>query len=349
MLGFKFPTNPRFQRTSNYIRQFRLAVYMLFGILAIGIGGFMFIANANFWEAVYMTIITISTVGYGEVIELDTNGRIFTSFLIIFNLGIFAYAVSIITSFIIEGNFQRLIKDYRVYQKIENLENHVIVCGYGRHGYEVTSELYKQKIPFVIIEKEEEKIEELRGNGKFLYIDGDATHDDILEEAGIDRAASLIATLGEDADNVFVVLSARQLNPKLRIISRAFNQKAEAKLIRAGADHVIQPERIGGFYMATMVQKPDVVEFMTLLSNMGSAQIVFEEFEAKNMRKEYRGKTIREANFRGLTGANIIGIHDEKGYYIINPAPDTLVRNGSKLVVLGNQKQMTDFKTLILK
>jgi voltage-gated potassium channel len=322
---------------------------MIFGILAASISGFMIISDAPFWDAVYMTVITISTVGYEEVVQLDANGRIFTSILIITNIGIFAYAVSIITSFIMEGNVQRLIKDYRVYQKIRNLENHVIVCGYGRHGFEVTSELVKQKIPFVIIEKEEEKIDELRENGEFLYIDGDATHDDILEEAGIERAASLIATLGEDADNVFVVLSARQLNPKLRIISRAFNQKAEAKLMRAGADHVVQPERIGGFYMATMAQKPDVVEFMTLLSNMGSAQIVFEEFEAREMREEYRGKTIREVNFRGLTGANIIGIHDEKGYYIINPTPDTLIRNGAKVVVLGNQKQMKDFKNLILK
>lgn len=350
MLDFKLLyNNPRFARTAPYVRNLKIALVLLASMIAIGVVGFMFISNYSFFDAIYMTVITLSTVGYGEVEMLNLEGRIFTSFLIIFNLGIFAYAISVITSFILEGNFQMLLKDFRVYNKIAALENHVIVCGFGRHGHEVVTELEKQKIPFVIIEFNEEKVEEIRAEGRYLYVEGDATHDDILEEAGILKASSLIATLGEDADNVFVVLSARQLNPNLKIISRAFNQKAEAKLHRAGADYVVQPERIGGFHMATLVQKPDVVEFMRLISNMGTAQVLFEEFDTSEFKDEYQGKTIREMNIRSLTGANVIGIFGTKGHYVVNPGPDTFVRSDSKMVVLGNPKQMNSFKLLLLK
>ncbi len=350
MLNFRLPYhNPRFERTSHYLRNFRIALFLLLVIISIGIVGFMVIADYSLMDAFYMTIITFSTVGYSETQPLGTNGRIFTAFLILFNLGVFAYAVTNITSFIIEGNFNMLLKDYRVFKKIEKLKNHTIVCGYGRHGQEVVYELLKQEHPFVVIERDEEKVEEMRNHGKIPYIEGDATHDEILEEAGILKASSLIATLGDDADNVFVVLSARQINANIRIISRALNEKVEAKLHRAGADYVIQPERIGGFYMATMVQKPEIVEFMTLFSNMGSAQILFEEFDAVNLKPFYQSKTILEMNIRGETGANVIGIFEPKGHYIINPGPDTFIRQEAKIVVLGNQKQLNSFKHLMLK
>ena len=152
-----------------------------------------------------------------------------------------------------------------------------------------------------------------------------------------------------NADNVFIVLSARQLNPKLRIISRAFNKKSEAKLYRAGADYVVLPERVGGFYMATMVQKPDVIEFMSLVSKMGSGQVMFEEFETSQLKEEYQGKTIREMGIRGETGSNIIALHSREGNYIINPGPDTFVRNDMRLVVLGNRFQMKKFRKVMLK
>jgi voltage-gated potassium channel len=350
MLGFKLPENhPRFERTHQYLRRIQIALYLLFGIITVGILGFMFIAGYSLLDAFYMTVITLSTVGYGETRALEPSGRLFTAFLIIFNLGIFAYAISNITSFIVEGDFKLLLKDYRVYEQIKKLENHVIICGLGRHGHEVMTELKMQGLPFVVIEKEEEKIEELRKEGDFLYVEGDGTHDEILEEAGIYKASALIATLGEDADNVFIVLSARQLNPKLRIISRAFNKKSEAKLYRAGADYVVLPERVGGFYMATMVQKPDVIEFMSLVSKMGSGQVMFEEFETSQLREEYQGKTIREMGIRGETGSNIIALHSREGNYIINPGPDTFVRVDMRLVVLGNRVQMDNFRKVMLK
>lgn len=338
----------RFERTRYYIRNVRIALYVLLFIIAFGVGGFMLVADYSLLDAFYMTVITLSTVGFGEIRELDTGGRVFTSFLIIFNLGIFAYAISNISSFLIEGNFQRLIKDYRVFKKIEALQQHVIICGLGRHGREVMSQLLADGQPFVVIESDEAKLEDIRDQGNILYIQGDATHDDILEEAGVTRAAALISTLGEDADNVFIVLTARQLNPNMRIISRALAAKSEAKLLRAGASHVVLPERVGGFYMATMVSKPDVVEFIQLMSKMGTAQLMFEEFEVQRLRPQYQCRTIVEMDIRGITGANIIALHDRNGQYQINPAPDTVIASDMRLVILGNVQQMHTFKSVML-
>lgn len=344
-----YNSHPRFQRIANYLQKLRYALFLILVAVLIGVIGFVLLEGYTLSEAFYMTIITLSTVGFSEVKPLDFEGRIFTSFLIIFNLGTFAYAASTISSFFIEGNFLLLLKDYNVFKKIKELEDHVIICGSGRHGREVMEELKKQNIAFVIIEKEHDKVDELRDERQALYLDGDATHDEILEEAGIRQARSLITVLGEDTDNLFVVLSARQLNPKLTIISRAINEQVESKLRRAGANHVVRPERIGGFYMATLVSKPDAIEFFNMLSNMGSVQIDFEEVSGQELKAEYQDKTIRELNIRGLTGANVIGIHDKQGRYIINPPPDTFIRHGAKLVILGDGKQMQAFRRMMMK
>lgn len=346
---FQYNYHPRFNRIADYLQQLRFAFFMIFVALVIGVIGFVVLEDYTLGDAFYMTIITLSTVGYGEVQDLDAPGRVFTSFLIIFNLGTFAYAVSTISAFFIEGNFKLLLKDYNVFQKVRNLENHVIVCGAGRHGHEVMEELQNQGTPFVMLDKDDNKIEELRSENEVLYLDGDATHDELLLEAGIEKAAALISVLGEDTDNLFVVLSARQLNPNLTIISRAVTEQVESKLKRAGANYVVRPERIGGFYMATLVSKPDAVEFFNILSNMGSVQIDFEEVESNQLKPEFQGKTIQEMNIRSLTGANVIAIHDDEGRYIINPSPDTFIRTGSKLVILGDGKQMGAFRRHLMK
>lgn len=329
--------------------QLQIAIYMVLIAITIGCIGYIVLEGFSVGDAFFMTIITLSTVGYSEVHPLDASGRIFTSILIIFNLGTFAYAASTISAFFIEGNFKILLKDYRVFQKVKQLENHVIICGAGRHGREVMIELQKQDIPFVIVDKKDERIDELREDNQLLYLDGDATQDELLKEAGIEKASALIAVLGEDTDNLFVVLSARQLNPNLTIISRAIDEQVEKKLRRAGADYIVRPERIGGFYMATLVSKPDAVEFFNILSNMGSVTIDFEEVSADELKPEYQGLTIKEMNIRGITGANVIGIHDDSGRYIINPGPDTLVRQGGKLVILGDNKQMKAFRRFMLR
>ena len=339
----------RFEKTARYLRRFNSALLALMGVLIFGIAGFMIIEGYTFAEAFYMEIITISTVGFGEVKALSEAGRMFASLLIILNMGVAAYAISTVTSFIVDGELQKYFKDYRVYQKIQELRDHTIVCGFGRHGQEITQEFMKNNVPFVVIENDEEKIKEMRLQDDFLFLDGDATHDQILKEAGIENAKSLIVTTGQDAENVFITLSARQLNHKLNIISRAVEKITERKLKRAGADQVVIPERLGGFYMATLVRKPEVVEFFTLISNMGSAQIQFEEIESDSIGYEYLGKSIKNLNIRGRTGVNIIGLRDAKGDYTINPSADSIIQSGMRIIILGDQKQIQAFKKKMIK
>lgn len=339
----------RFEKTARYLRRFNSALLALMGVLIFGITGFMIIEDYTFAEAFYMEIITISTVGFGEVKALSEAGRMFASLLIILNMGVAAYAISTVTSFIVDGELQKYFKDYRVYQKIQELRDHTIVCGFGRHGQEITQEFMKNNVPFVVIENDEEKIKEMRLQDDFLFLDGDATHDQILKEAGIENAKSLIVTTGQDAENVFITLSARQLNHKLNIISRAVEKITERKLKRAGADQVVIPERLGGFYMATLVRKPEVVEFFTLISNMGSAQIQFEEIESDSIGYEYLGKSIKNLNIRGRTGVNIIGLRDAKGDYTINPSADSIIQSGMRIIILGDQKQIQAFKKKMIK
>lgn len=339
----------RFEKTARYLRRFNSALLALIGVLIFGIAGFMIIEDYTFAEAFYMEIITISTVGFGEVRALSEVGRIFASLLIILNMGVAAYAISTVTSFIIDGELQKYYKDYRVYKKIQDLRDHTIICGFGRHGQEITQEFIKNDVPFVVIENNEEKIREMRLQDDFLFLEGDATHDQILKEAGIAKAKSLIVTTGQDAENVFITLSARQLNHRLLIISRAAEKITEKKLKRAGADQVVMPERLGGFYMAMLVRKPEVVEFFTLISNMGSAQIQFEEIETDSIGYEYLGKSIKNLNIRGRTGVNVIGLRDAQGHYQVNPSPDSIIQSGMRIIVLGDKEQIQRFKKKMIK
>ncbi len=348
MFRFQIYEALRFEKTERYLRRFNYSLLAIIFVLILGTIGFIVIEDYEFNEAFYMVIITISTVGYGEIKTLTEAGRIFTSILIILNMGVVAYSISTVSSFILDGELRKYLKDYRVYQKIQELSNHVIVCGFGRHGQEIVEEFLRNKVSFVVIEQDANKISEMRVQDDFLFLDGDATHDQILLEAGIKKAKALIVTTGKDAENVFVTLSARQLNPQLHIISRAVEKVSEKKLLRAGANQVVIPERLGGFYMATLVRKPEVVEFFTLISNMGSAHIEFEEVECDSIGEQYLGKSIKALNIRGKTGVNIIGLRDLQGNYTVNPAPETILKSGMRLVILGDLQQIEAFRKIMV-
>jgi len=333
----------RFKRVFLIMLRIRTAFLLGVSALTIGILGYMLIEGYSFFDAYYMAIITLASVGYEEVHPLSDAGRLFTSFFILINVGIFAYAISTITGIFAEGGFARLLHDFRMNQKIENLRDHVIVCGFGRHATEVAQELSKQGVPFVIIEKKATTVDELRHSG-YLYFEGDATEDDVLMEVGIDRAKALVVTLPDDADNLFVTLSARQINPKLRIISRAGNLADEIKIRRAGADHTVVPEQIGGFYMATLVNKPDLVEFFTLLSNMGPSNVVFEEIEVARLLPDMQGKSIATSGLDRKARISVVAVRRPNGQYELNPPGDTVLQAGWHIVLLGNLEQMTLFK-----
>lgn len=315
-------------------------------IILIGIVGFMLIEKFNLLEAFYMTIITVATVGFQEVHPLSAAGRLFTSFLIITSFGTFAYAITSLSQYVLNGEFQLYFKNYRVNTVIQKLENHIIICGYGRNGKQAAQVLKNKKQKFVVIEKSKELFSTLSQTNIDLFVEGDSTQDEVLLKAGIEKARALITTLPIDADNLFIVLSARALNPKLTIISRASDDNSDRKLKTAGADNVIMPDKIGGAHMASLVLQPDVIEFVDFITGQGGDHIKLEEITFDSLPAQFKNKSIKELEIRNKSGANIIGFRTETGEYIVNPSPDTIMIANAKLFVLGTSEQISKLKDL---
>jgi voltage-gated potassium channel len=334
----------RQQRIAKVVRRLRIAVLLMLFSVFVGTVGYVLIEDYPWFDAYYMSVITLASVGFGEVRPLSNAGRLFTTFLILFNVGLFAYAISTITGIFAEGGFQKLINDFSMNKRVSKLNGHTIVCGFGRHALEVAQELAKQNMPFVVIENRPDKIEHLQQETNYLFVEGDATLDEVLEEAGILRASAVVITLPDDADNMFITLSARQLNPALRIISRANHPADEVKIRRAGADQTVMPERIGGFYMATLVNKPDLVEFFTLLSNMGPSNVVFEELLVSSLKSNFQTQSIASSGLAKLARISIVGVRYPNGQYELNPPHDLYLQPDWYLVVLGNPEQMAGFR-----
>ena len=218
-----------FKSNFHYFKKIYIAGGLIVFMMLSGIAGYMWLEHYSLLDSIFMTVITIATVGYREVQELDAAGKIFTSILIVFSIGAFAYAISVITRYVLEGEFQMYFKHYRVNKEIQKLRNHVIVCGYGRNGRQACDQLRSQNEPFVAIELRHDNIELMRDEGDILFVEGDATHDEVLLEAGIQNAKALITALPNDAANVFVVLTARGISPNMKIISRASDESSEMK------------------------------------------------------------------------------------------------------------------------
>ena len=324
-----------------------LAISLLVVIFLIGISGFIFFEDYSLADAFYMTVITVSTVGFSEVHTLSDNGRLFTAFFIIATFGIFAYTISVITTYVLSGEFRNYYKDYRVNKSIEKINNHIIVCGYGRNGKQATESLKLHNEEFLVVEKKTENINRLRQKHSCLFIEGDATFDDVLDRAQITKAKALITTLPNDADNLFVVLSARQKNPDLLIISRASQNSSYNKLKVAGANNVIMPDKVGGEHMASLVITPDVVEFLEMISVAGSHQINLEEISFNNLPKENGFKNLRELSANYKTGCTVVGFKTPEGEYVINPSADTILIPNSKLFVLGKVEQIAELNKIL--
>ncbi|WP_138433100.1 potassium channel family protein [Winogradskyella algicola] len=325
------------------LRLFRSKIYtaliLLLILMFIGIIGYRFISNYEWIDAIYMTVITITTVGFAEVNPLDTQSKIFTVFLILASVVIVGYAISIITEYILSRNNFEDIKQRKMQKEIEAMSGHIIICGFGRNGKQASIKLQDYGKPFVIIERNKDVIERLQEDG-LPYVFGNANEDETLIEAGIDRASTLITALPSDADNLFVVLSARQINKELCIISRASQETSYNKLKLAGANNVILPDKIGGDHMASLVVIPDLVEFIDNLGIVGERNINIEEIKVEQLYDTEHVKTIRELDLRKKTGCTVIGFKDENGEYIVNPEADTKLVTGSKIIVLGRPEQI---------
>ncbi|MDT8392442.1 MAG: potassium channel protein [Bacteroidales bacterium] len=323
------------------------AITMIVVIIVVGVTGFMLIEGDSFIDAFYMTIITISTVGFGEIHVLSIPGKLFTMFLILLSFGTYAYAISIITTYFVEGRVAGFIAGSMTRKsKARKMDNHIIICGYGRNGQQAAQELKAHKQQFIIIESKHEVIMENLSED-IHFVEGDATNDEILEKAKIHKAKALITTLPNDADNTYVTLTARALNKQLIIISRATNENSEKKLKVAGVNNVVMPERVGGAHMATLVARPDVFEFLENLSVHGKALTNLDEIVCNNMAESIQGKRISELKFREKTGANIIGLKTSEGEFILNPSPDLTINTDSKLFVLGTPDQIENMKQIL--
>jgi len=332
------------QQTS---KTFRIAISLVISVFAFGLVGFHFIEGYGFIDSLYMTVLSVSTVGFEVVRPLSPTGKLFVSFLIIFSLGSFAFVGSSIVRFFLDGEFVKKLKTNRVSKRIEKLTDHVIICGYGRNGEQAALELTDHVHPFVIIERRENVIARIQEDPNLLFIQGDATNEEVLRTAGIDRARALIATTPNDADNMFVVLTARSMNPDLTIISRASEIGSDVKLRRAGATNVIMPERMGGQRMARLVTQPDVVEFMEYILLQRDRDVSIHEVHCRNLAAVNSGKTIGELSLGSVTGTTIIGLKNGEGKYVFNPGSDYPLSVQDQLFVLGSPEQVRNLNNFL--
>ncbi len=341
------PQYNKFQEASS--QTLKIGIGLLVSIVTIGTVGYHLIEEMSILDSLYMTVITISTVGFKEVgtEPLSPEGKVFTMGLIITSLGSLAYVGSNMARFIFDGELANYIKTYRVDKKIAKLKNHVIIVGYGRNGEQAAMELAEHGVDFVIVDKRDNVITRIRQNPELLYIKGDATHEEVLEHVRIHDAKALIATTPNDADNVFVVLTARSMNPGLTVISRASELESQMKLKRAGATNVIMPERIGGQRMAKLVHQPDVVEFLEYILLQKTKDVSLEEVSCKKLAQSYVGKSIADLKVREVSGANIIGIKISGARYVFNPDPKMILSRNDQLFVLGNPVQIAKLKEVM--
>jgi voltage-gated potassium channel len=320
-------------------------LFILLIIYMSGIIGYIIIERFNLLEAFYMTTISVTTAGFTEVRKLSDGGRVFTSLLLITSWGAFAFAITRITQYIINGEVNKYFKNRRIMRAIDQLNQHVIVCGYGRNGQQAAETLGYHYQDYIVIEHNDDVMGRVvHEQPGLVYIIGDGTDDDVLKRAGIHRAKALITTLPADADNVFIVLSARSLNPDIQIISRASERNSYAKLVKAGADNVIMPDKIGGTHMATLVSKPDVIEFIDYLSGAEGESIHIESVAYSQLPPDIRGQTLKKIMAWKKTGVNCIGIKDAEGKFIISPPEETIIDKGMKVLVLGTKQQIADMK-----
>jgi voltage-gated potassium channel len=316
----------------------------LFGIVLVlvtGTLGYRLIEGWPFLDGFYMTVITITSIGYGEIHPLSTEGRIFTLFIIAIGIGVVGHALVSVSRWLIEGEVVKVFTRRRSMKAIQKIRDHFIVCGFGRMGSFVCNEFHARGIPFVVVENIPEIQDKINQNGYYLS-PGDATDEDVLMAARIKTARGLVSTLNSDASNVYVVLTARELNPDLQIIARAGEEDAEKKLIRAGASRVISPYRIGGMRMVMGILKPTVMSFLEVAMDHKQLNVELEEVRVgKN--SAYSGKKLVDTDIRKELNLIIIAIKKPDGRMVFNPGPNTIIEDEDLLITLGENKDLAIF------
>lgn len=306
---------------------------LLAAVVAGGTAGYTLIEGWPIWDAFYMTVTTVATVGFREIHPLSPRGQVFTVALIVGGVGTAFYTATLVAATVVEGGLHRQFERRRAARMLEQLNDHFIVCGYGRIGSSIVAELHQQGVPFAVIERDADRVRQAIDRG-WLALEADASREEVLARAGIHRARGLIAAVGTDAENVFTVLTARVMRPDLFIIARVESDDAEHKLRRAGADRVISPYQIGATQMVQTALRPAVVDFFRLATSSDRLDLSMEQVRIKDD-SPLANQTIVDAGIRQKFGVIIVGIKRSGGVMDFNPAPDAIMRAGDELVVLG--------------
>ena len=325
----------------NYQRKIIITVGLLLGLLVIGTIGYSILEKNNpewdIFESVWTTVITVTTVGY-EYKGESHAGKVFTLILLFGGIGVFFYSITVATTYLLEGQLLSFFKHRKMTRDVEKLSNHYIVCGLGDTGIHVVEEMVKADASFVGIEADEERLENLVETHDFLYLHGDATDDDVLMRAGIQQAKGLVACLSRDQDNLFVVISAKKLNPNLRVVSKAVENNSPAKLVTAGADEVVLPDHIGGIRLASGILEPHLIDFFAKMQVNRKTTRFAESIIQPDSKLD--GITIEEAKIKEETGLVVIAIRSQDGDYIYNPDGDWRIEAGDALFVISDSRQL---------
>jgi voltage-gated potassium channel len=326
----------------NPIRRLLLGICVLVFIVAIGVTGYIVIEGWSFIDALYMTIITITTVGFAEVHPLSLTGKIFSIFIIIGGVGSALYILTATVQSVLEGQFGITMGRRRMKAKIAKLKGHFILCGYGRVGQEIARTFSEEGASFVVIDNNEERIAKAEGDG-YICLLADATSDEVLKEAGIERARGLVATLRSDADNTYITLSARGLQPGLFIEARSSSGEAEVKLKRAGADRVISPHVIGGHRMAMLALRPAVVDFIDTVTYRPGRELQLENVDVASS-STLIGQTMEQV--RSRVGITVLAMRKRSGKLMANPPGEETIGDGDRLIVIGTKERLAALESI---
>ena len=315
-----------------------LAVILFLIVTAVGTAGYMVVEGWSAWDAFYMTIISVTTVGYREVHATSFAGQVWTVFVLLAGVSTLFYTASVVMAEIVEGGLRKGLESRRFNRMLEQLKDHFIICGYGRIGGVIADEFQRQGIPYVVVDRDPDRVHAVIARGG-MAVEADASREDVLRRIGIERARGLIAAVGTDAENVYTVLTARVLRPDLFIIARIESEDAEPKLKRAGADRVLSPYQLGGVQMAATALRPAVVDFMRLATSSERLDLAAEQIEVK-ANSRFVGASIRDANLRQDFGVIVVAIKRAAGHMEFNPAPEAIIGGNDQLVVLGHPDQL---------
>jgi voltage-gated potassium channel len=322
-------------------KNLKIALLGLFSLFIIGTLGFHFIEGWDLTESLYTTVTTLSTVGYGDFYPETEEGRIFTIVLIIFGVGTMLYTVVLFTETMVETRFRLILGSGRMEKMLKKLNNHYIICGCGRIGYLICKELTAEKIDFIVIDNNPETIQKIEEEG-FIYYKGDASQDKTLIAAGIKRAKGIVCALPTDPENLYVILTAKELNPDIYILSRSEEMESEHRLLRAGADRVMSPYTLGGMRMAMAITKPAMLDFIEITTRRQSLELRMEEL-AVCEGSPFISKTLEESEIRQRYGIIIVAVKKETGKMIFNPLANYVISNGDMLIALGENENVSRF------